>query len=126
MNFLFKLILTALSVFALSKVLPGIELGEPKIKAALLFTLVFAVMNVTIKPILKLLTLPITCLTLGFFLLVINTAVVMFADYFVANFKIDTWVHAFYFSVLMSLASAAIEFLLTSETEDKHREFTQI
>ena len=123
MNFLFKLILTALSVFALSKVLPGIELGEPKIKAALLFTLVFAIMNVTIKPILKLLTLPITCLTLGIFLLVINTAVVMFADYFVANFKIDTWQHAFFFSVSMSLASSAIEFLLKPESGDDKSEF---
>ena len=113
MNFLLKIILSTLVVFALSKVLPGVSVTDWK--AAAWFTLIFGFMNVTVKPILKILTLPITCLTLGLFLVFINILVVKAADHFVDGFYIHGWWNALVFSVSISIAISAIEFLLKGE-----------
>lgn len=115
MNLILKFILSSLVVFALSKVLPGVTVHEWQ--SAAIFTLVFGLMNITVKPILQLLTLPITCLTLSLFLVVINMLVVKAADHFVDGFYIHGWLNAFIFSICMSIATSAIEFLLKADKE---------
>jgi putative membrane protein len=115
MNLILKFILSAITVFAFSKVLPGVSISSWQ--SAAVFTLVFGVMNITVKPLLQLFMLPITCLTLGLFLLIINMLVVKAADFFVDGFYIHGWTNALIFSVCMSLATSAIEFLLKEDKE---------
>lgn len=110
MKLILKLALTTLVVYAFSKVLPGITVSDWT--SALIFTLVFGIMNITVKPLLILFSLPITCLTLGLFLAFINMLVVKITDHFIDGVYIDGWLNAFIFSISMSLASSAIEFLL--------------
>lgn len=115
-HFIFKFIVSTLVVFALSKLMSGVQINDWQ--SAAIFTLVFGFMNITVKPILHLLTLPITCLTLGLFLVIINILVVKIADHFVDGVYIDGWMNAFIFSIAMSIATSAIEFLIKPKKEE--------
>jgi putative membrane protein len=64
---------------------------------------VLAVLNVFVKPVLVILTIPITIVTLGLFLLVINTLVILLADWLVPGFQVDGFWWALVFSILLSL-----------------------
>ena len=71
MKLIVKLLLSAVSVMVIANFLPGVTLVDP-IKDAIIVAVVLAVLNVLVKPILIILTLPITIVTLGLFLLIIN------------------------------------------------------
>ncbi|WP_299251445.1 phage holin family protein [uncultured Cytophaga sp.] len=79
------------------------------VRSAILFVAVIGLLNIFVKPLLTLLTIPITLFTLGFFLLVINTIIVRIADYFIDGFFIDTFWHTFLFSLVYSLSNAFFE-----------------
>lgn len=79
------------------------------IRSAVLFVAVIGLLNIFIKPLLTILTIPITVFTLGFFLLVINTFMVMLADYMIDGFNIDTFWHSFLFSLVFSLSNSVFE-----------------
>ena|ERR1700761_9306792 len=101
MNSLIRLLLQGVAVFAAAHFIEGIYLEN--FWYALLVALILAVINVTVKPVLQLLTLPITFFTLGLFLLVINALMVMLVDYFVKEFSVDTFWHAMIFSIVISV-----------------------
>ena len=101
-NLLIRLLLTTILVVVLSHFLPGIHVET--IKAALIVAVVLGLLNTFLKPILIFFTLPITIFTLGLFLLVINAAMVLLADYLIDEFRIDSFVNAFVFSVVLSLS----------------------
>lgn len=67
---------------------------------------VFILINFTIKPILVILTLPVTILTFGLFLLVINAGVVMLADYFIPGFAVDGFWWALGFALVLSIINS--------------------
>ena len=77
--------------------------------SVILFVAVIGLLNIFVKPLLTILTIPITIFTLGFFLLVINTIIVRIADYFINGFYIDTFWHTFLFSLVYSLSNALFE-----------------
>lgn len=79
------------------------------VRSAILFVAVIGLLNIFVKPLLTILTIPITLFTLGFFLLIINTCMVMLADYFIDGFFIDTFWHSFLFSLVYSLSNAVFE-----------------
>ena len=64
--------------------------------------LLLGMVNFFVKPVLTLLTLPITILTLGLFLLVINGAMVLLVDWMLDGFYVDGWVWAIVFALVMS------------------------
>ena len=101
MNFLLRIIITAVVAFGLSAVLSGIHIND--FLTALLLSVVLAILNALLKPILIILTLPITIFTLGLFLLVINAAIVLIASHFVSGFQVDGWGWALLFSLLLSI-----------------------
>ena len=101
-NLLIRLLITTILIVVLSNFLPGIQVGT--IKTALIVAVVLGLLNTFLKPILVFFTLPITLLTLGLFLLVINTAMVLLADYLIDDFSVATFVNAFIFSVVLSLS----------------------
>jgi len=103
-NFVIRLILSAVAVFICATVLPGAHVEGFLI--AIVVAGVLAILNVLIKPILVILTIPITLLTLGLFLLVINTILVMLASWLVPGFTVDGFWWALVFSVLLSIINS--------------------
>ncbi|GAO42202.1 phage holin family protein [Flavihumibacter petaseus] len=106
MNFLVRLLVSALIAFGLSYLLPGIHIDS--FVTALILALVLALLNALLKPILILLSLPITLLTLGLFLLVINAAIILLAAKVVDGFKVDGFWWALLFSILLSVGSSIL------------------
>ncbi|MEO8720283.1 MAG: phage holin family protein [Ginsengibacter sp.] len=107
MKFMIRLLLTAVIAYGLSMILkPHILIDS--FSTALIFVIVLGILNVIIKPLLIIFTLPITILTLGIFLLVINVLMVMLADKFVSGIHIDGFFWAFIFGILLSLISSVI------------------
>lgn len=107
MGFILKFILSAIITYALAKFLPGADISG--VTDAFLLVIVLAVLNAIVKPILKIIGFPITILTLGLFLLVINALIVMIADWLLAGFKLDGFVSALIFSVVLSLVTAVVD-----------------
>jgi putative membrane protein len=107
MNFLLRIVITAVVAFALSSVLPGIHIDT--FWTAIWLSLVLAVLNFFLKPILIILTLPITILTFGLFLFVINALIVWFAKApVVRGFHVDGFGWALLFSLLLSLLTSLL------------------
>ena|ERR1035438_2578053 len=107
MKFLIRLLVTAAVAYGLSMILsPHIQIDS--YGTAVVFCLVLAFLNAILKPILVLLTLPITVLTLGVFLLVINVLLVLLAGRLVEGFHIQGFLWAFVFGILLSLISSTL------------------
>jgi len=113
MKFLLRLLLSALAVVILSKILPGV--GVDSYITAVIVALVLSLLNVIVKPLLIILTLPITILTLGLFLLFINAGIIVLADYFVSGFSVTTIWWALLFSLLLSFLQSILFSLLKEE-----------
>ncbi|QWD50917.1 phage holin family protein [Polynucleobacter paneuropaeus] len=103
MPFLIQWGLTSLSLWVASYIFSGLRFadGGSLVIAALLFG--FA--NAIVKPLLVLLTLPLTVLTMGLFLLVINALVLMLVSSIVSGFTISSFWTAFFASIFISLFS---------------------
>ena len=84
----------------------------PDFKEAFIFAIVLALLNIFIKPLLILLTLPITVLTLGIFLFVINAIIILLADKFMDGMRIDGFWWALIFSLILTLLSSALQSVL--------------
>ena len=106
MNFLLRIIITAVVAFALSSVLPGIHIDT--FWTAILLSLVLAILNFLLKPILIILTLPITILTFGFFLFIINAVIILLASNLIKGFIVDSFWWALLFSLLLSLLTSLL------------------
>jgi putative membrane protein len=104
MNFLIKVIITAVAVFVADYFMDSVQLS-PDLKTTIIVALVLAVLNSFVKPILVVLTIPITIITLGLFLLIINAIIVKLADYFITGFSVDGWISAILFSLIVSIVS---------------------
>ena len=81
--------------------LPGVEVAS--FGTAILVALVLAGLQLIVKPILVILTLPITIITLGLFLLVINAILILIIDYAVPGFTVSSFWTALLFSILLSV-----------------------
>jgi putative membrane protein len=103
-NFIIRLLLSALAVFVCATVLPGAHVDGFLI--AIVVAVVLAILNVLVKPLLILLTIPITIVTLGLFLLVINTILILLVNWLVPGFYVDGFWWALIFSILLSLVNS--------------------
>ncbi len=106
MNFILRLLISGIIVFVLSKILSGVHISD--ITTAIIFALVLACLNAIVKPILVLLTLPITVVTLGLFLFVINALIILLADKLLDGIRVDGFWWALIFSVILSVFSSAL------------------
>jgi len=104
MNFLIRLLVTALAAMLSAYVLPGVSIKD--FTTALILALVLAILNLLVKPILIILTLPATILTLGLFLLVINAVIILLASNLVKGFKVDGFFWALIFSLVLTVVSS--------------------
>ncbi len=107
MKFLTRLLITAVVVYGLSIILdPRVRIAS--FATAIIFALVLAFLNAILKPVLIILTLPITILTLGIFLIVINVLIILLAARFVHGFYIQGFWWALIFGVLQSFLTSMI------------------
>ncbi len=106
MKFLASTLLTALVVTFLSKYIQGISVDS--LQAAVLAGVVLTVAHTVVKPVLVLLTLPITLLTLGFFILVINASIFLLAASFVPGFTVTNFTAALIGAFILSVAQAVV------------------
>jgi len=113
MKILLKLLLTAVAVFVLANILPGVVVDG--YMSALIVALVLGVLRLIVKPILVVLTLPITILTLGVFLLFINAFIILLADYFVDGFSVKNIWYGILFSILLSVFQSILFTFLKSD-----------
>jgi putative membrane protein len=109
MGFILKFILTAILAFVLTKFLPGAHFNG--FTDALLLVLVLGILNAIVKPVLKILGFPITVLTLGLFLLVINAVIVLLADWLLTGFKVDGFLYALIYSIALSILTAVLDMI---------------
>lgn len=110
MKLIIKLLLNALAVIILSKVLTGVHVDS--YTTALIVAIVLSILNLFVKPILVILTLPITIFTLGLFLLVINAIIIILADYLINGFSVSSIWIAILFSILLSILQSLLHSLL--------------
>ena len=106
MNFILRLLISGIIAYVLAKILSGVHISD--ITTAIIFALVLACLNAIVKPILVLLTLPITVVTLGLFLFVINALIILLADKLLDGIRVDVFWWALIFSVILSVFSSAL------------------
>lgn len=109
-RFFTKTIATAVAVLIAAYLLSGVEVRDTL--TALMVALVLGLLNNFIKPILILLTIPITIFTLGLFLLFINVFIIMLVTKIVPGFMVDGWFTALLFSFLVSIGTSLIESII--------------
>lgn len=99
-----RVLLTALALLLAERVIPGIEV--PDAYTAILAALALGLLNLFIKPILVILTFPITIVTLGLFMFVINAGLFLFASQIVNDFNVEGFIPAVFGSLVVSIVSA--------------------
>ena len=113
MIFILRILLTGILVVLLAKFLPGVTVAG--YLSAIMVAIVLALLNLIVKPILLLLTLPITVITLGLFLFVINAVIILLADAFVSGFDVAGFWIALLFSILLSIFQSVVFSLIERE-----------
>ena len=109
MVFLVQIILTSIAVILSSYLLPGVRVDS--YGTAFMVALVLAVANFLIKPVLLLLTLPLTILTFGLFALVVNGIVILIVSSLVPGFHVSGLFPAILFSIVLSILSSILRSL---------------
>ncbi len=110
MKLILRVLLSTIAVVILSKVLPNVSVDS--YQTAVIVAVVISLLNFIVKPIMVILTFPITIVTLGLFLLVINAAIILLADHFIDGFEVNGFLWALLFSLLLSfLQSILFSFL---------------
>lgn len=108
MHYLISFIGGAVALFLTANIVPGVSYTD--FTALLVATIVIGIVNTFIRPILKLVTLPITIITFGIFALVINAATFWFAAWLVPGFEVSGIVPAFIGALVLSIVSTIIGF----------------
>ena len=106
-KWLLQSILSAVAVLFTAQILPGVQVSG--ILDALLVALVLSFLNTFLKPVLLILTIPVTLLTFGLFLLVINAIIIVVADALLEGFNVNGFGWALLFSLILSVINALLQ-----------------
>jgi putative membrane protein len=101
MNGLIRFLLSGLAVLLTAYLLPGVDVSH--FGYALLVAACISLANLLVRPVLIIFTIPITIITMGLFLLVINALIILMVDYFVPGFEVDGFWWALAFSLILSI-----------------------
>jgi putative membrane protein len=115
MGFILKVLVTAVAAYFAAWILPGVEITD--VTTAVIVALVLALLNTFVKPILVILTIPVTVITLGLFLLVINILMIKWTDSLVNGFSVDGWLTALFFSLIVSVISSLLSGLVDKDRD---------
>lgn len=110
MKYIINWFLITVAVFVSAELLPGVSVDS--FYAAFLVAIVLGAINIFLKPVLMILTLPINIFTLGLFTLVINAGLVLLVDKIVgAGFRVDGFWYAMLFSLVMSVVHSVLHYV---------------
>jgi putative membrane protein len=115
MRLLLRWLISAAAVFLLPYLFESIQVKD--FYAALVVAVVLGLLNAVVRPILVILTLPVTLLTLGLFIFVINALLFWFVGSFVPGFKVDGFWPALWGSIVYSLISFILSAVVFGEKE---------
>lgn len=113
MRMLIHWVLTAVAIWIVSKVVPGFSVSGPG--AALIAAVVIGFVNATVGLFLKIVTFPLTIVTLGLFWLIINAVMIKLASAIVPGFHVETFGAAFWGAIVLSLVNMALKWLILPE-----------
>ena len=116
-RFITRVFLTAVAALLAAYLLNGIRINS--FLTAVTVAFVLGLLNGFIKPILVFFTLPVTILTLGLFLLVINVLMVKWTDHLVDGFEVDSWFSALLFSFIVAVVTSVLEGLTGTNKKSK-------
>ncbi len=106
MSIVLNLLVNAIAVFVTAYILPGVSVNN--FGTALLVSIVLGILNVIVKPILVILTLPVTILTLGLFTFIINALIILLVSAIVPGFHVQGILSAILFSLVLSIVSSIL------------------
>ncbi|MDL2227704.1 phage holin family protein [Bacteroidales bacterium OttesenSCG-928-K03] len=111
MGIILQILVSSVAVYFTAWLLPGIAVKS--YGSAILVAIVLGVLNALVTPILQFLSLPITVLTLGLFMFVINALVIMLASWILgSNFHVQNFWWALLFSIIVSLVSSLLNWVI--------------
>ena len=113
MRMLIHWVLTAVAIWIVSKVVPGFSVSGPG--AALIAAVVIGFVNATLGLFLKIVTFPLTVVTLGLFWLIINAVMIKLTSAIVPGFHVETFGAAFWGAIVLSLVNMALKWLILPE-----------
>lgn len=106
MNFIIRLLLSTIAVVLSAYILPGVTVDS--FITAIIVAVILSLLNVLVKPILVILTIPFTVFTLGLFLLVINAIIILMTDWIIDGFVVDGFWYALLFSIVLSIINSLL------------------
>ena len=107
MNFIAKILISTLAVLVTSYLLPGVKVDG--FYTALIVAAVLAFLNTVVKPLMILFTIPLTIISLGLFLIIINAFIIMLAAKIVNGFEVKSFWWALLFSLILSITTSIFE-----------------
>jgi len=113
MKYILKPLLTAFAVVILANLLDGVSVDG--YWSAIIVAIVLSILNVFVKPVLIIFTLPITIFTLGLFLLVVNALIILLADKLIGGFSVDGIWTAILFSILLSILQSILHSVIKED-----------
>lgn len=113
-----RFLVTAICVIACAYLLPGV--GVENIWTAVVVAAILGLLNAFVKPVLIFFTIPVTIITLGLFLLVINGFTVWLTGIIVPGFRVDSFWWAILFSILLSIINSITERILGLKEDEKN------
>jgi putative membrane protein len=114
-----RILISAVSVLLLGTLLSGVHVEDSL--NAIWVALLLAILNVTVRPVLILLTLPVSFFTLGLFLFVINAGIIMLASRWIDGFHVDGFWWALLFSFLLAIVNSIFQNLLLKGHNQRER-----
>lgn len=115
-----KPLIGGVSVWLIDQVLDSIRVAT--LLDALLAGVVIGLLNLLVKPVIQILTLPVTILSLGLFSLVINAGLILIVPFFVKGFEVSGFWPALWFSILFYIINTGLEnLLLKKDEQDKEK-----
>lgn len=105
-NYLVRLLLVGMVVYIIPNYLHDIKVAD--YEAAILVALVMSLLNTFVKPILTLLSFPITIITLGLFYFVVTVIIVYICDYLIGGFKVQGFIQPLIFSFILSIVNSLV------------------
>lgn len=110
MKLLIRLIISTLAILVAANVVPGVVVAGTT--TAIIAAIVLGILNTFLKPVLQILALPITILTLGLFYIIVNVFIIYLASYLVDGFSISGFIPALFFGLVVSVVSGILGMFL--------------
>jgi putative membrane protein len=113
MNLFLRILITAILVVIIAYFMPGVSVDS--FTTSLIVAVVLGLLNLFVKPILILFTLPVTLVTFGLFLLVINAVIILLCTKIVGGFQVETFWTAIFFSIILSISQSILHKVFTDK-----------